>query len=266
MLEWFTTIPGILIICGVILLVIAVILFVVGAKKNKNEVASDNSVMENSVSSVNSIEKPTEIPSAGEEIAMSNVDTTINSDNSEEKIENGVFEPIHIEEPVVTNFNENISTDINNESFVNPTPVINIPDDSVREEAIPSTIYGGEIPTVDFTIPEEKPVTIYGGNDPLDATQTLPKMEEHHAPYGGSYPEVRIVEPTVNNVAPTPVEETVAQMPFVEPPVVNIPVEEPTITEPSVVSIPVEEPVITEPTFVNNEVNTATEESKVEEL
>ena len=34
MLDWFTTIPGMLIICGVVLLVIAVVLFVVGAKQD----------------------------------------------------------------------------------------------------------------------------------------------------------------------------------------------------------------------------------------
>ena len=37
MLDWFTTIPGILIICGALLLVIAIILFIVGSKKDKKE-------------------------------------------------------------------------------------------------------------------------------------------------------------------------------------------------------------------------------------
>ena len=37
MLDWFTTIPGILVICGVILLVIAIILFIAGNKKAKKE-------------------------------------------------------------------------------------------------------------------------------------------------------------------------------------------------------------------------------------
>ena len=35
MLEWFTTIPGVLVICGVVLLIIAIVLFVMGSKKGK---------------------------------------------------------------------------------------------------------------------------------------------------------------------------------------------------------------------------------------
>ena len=40
MLDWIMTIPGILISCGVVLLILAVILFILGNKKGK--VKTDN--------------------------------------------------------------------------------------------------------------------------------------------------------------------------------------------------------------------------------
>lgn len=255
MLDWFTTIPGILIICGVILLVIAIILLIVGTKKSKKESASTTDNTVNNTSSVVNVESPVETVPVSEEITTPSVDTTVNVE--EVKTEVPVSEPIHIEEPEVTDMS-NVGFVPYTEPIENTTPVINIPDMDSRVEDTasevvehPSTIYGGEMPTIDFTPQEEKPVTIYGGNDPLDATQTLPKMEEHHVPYGGSYPEVRIVEPTAEEVAPTPVEETVTEMPTVEPEVINIPVEEPTVVETEVTT---------------EEVNTEKEEPAVEEL
>ena len=55
MIEWLTTIPGILILCGILLLIIAIILFVVGAKKSKSEVVTNtNSVVDNGMNTMNS--------------------------------------------------------------------------------------------------------------------------------------------------------------------------------------------------------------------
>ena len=245
MLDWFTTIPGILIICGVILLVIAIILFIVGAKKSKKEVAPvSNQTVENNMSSVASVESSvdvTPIVPVTEEPVVSSVNTTVPVE--EVKNEIPTSEPIHIEEPEVTN-TSNVEVPTYTNSVENSEPVVNIPEINTPVEETsavtieePSTIYGGEVPIVDFPTQEEKPVTIYGGNDPLEATQSLPKMEEHHEPYGGVYPEVRIVEPTVEEAVPTPVEETVTEMPTIEPVMIN---------EPEVVNIPVEEPVISE--------------------
>ena len=262
MLDWFTTIPGILIICGVILLVIAIILFIVGAKKAKKEESNittqsvDNNIspVVNEESNVNA----TTIVPVVEDVVTPSMETTISAESVSTDVP--VNEPVQIEEPVVNV----VETPVVNNIVEDTTPVINIPDmdkveevNSVKNEE-PSIIYGGELPTVDFTASEEKPVTIYGGNDPLEATQTLPRMEENHTPYGGVYPEVRIVEPTVSEPVPTPVEETVTAMPTIEPIVID---------EPQVINIPVEEPVIIpEPTVVNNEANTQEQAPVVEEL
>lgn len=242
MLDWFTTIPGILIICGVILLVIAIILFILGAKNSKKEVAS---TVDTNVSPVVNEPASSEVIQTApiaEETVISSVDTVGN-----EVVNNNfaTVEPVVITEPEGTNIP--VEEPVVNNYVEEATSVINIPDmEADNQEVEPvgvqenSSVYGGETPVVDFSSQEEKPVTIYGGNDPLDATQTLPKMEENHVPYGGSYPEVRIVEPTVQDVVPTPVEETVIQMPTIEPVVES---------EPEVASVAVEEPVVvSEPT------------------
>ena len=47
MLDWFTTIPGILVLCGVVLLVVAVVLFIMGNKSEKGEKKVENLVADN---------------------------------------------------------------------------------------------------------------------------------------------------------------------------------------------------------------------------
>lgn len=266
MLDWITTIPGILIICGVILLVIAIILFIVGAKKSKKEeVSVSNQTIENNIPAVENVESSINVTPVAPvtptivEPVVPNVNATVQVE--EVKTDIPVTEPIHIEEPVpVVNNMLNVEVPTYTNPVETSEPVVNIPEVNTQAEEInipapeaTSTIYGGETPTVDFSTQEEKPVTIYGGNDPLEATQTLPKMEEHHEPYGGTYPEVKIVEPVVETPVPTPIEETVTEIPTIEPVMIN---------EPEVVNIPVEEPVISEPVVVPVEAK----ETVVEEL
>lgn len=274
MIEWLTTIPGILILCGVILLIIAIILFAVGAKKSKKEnVVSDSTVVDNSQSTMINDNNTMGVAPAVSEPVVPNVIETATVSVEEPVVTVSDAEPVSVVgdidmvEPQVATVNP---VEDNNEEVVIDIPnTIDEPVSMDNTQAIDTAVYGGEMPSVDFIPQEEKPVTIYGGNDPLEATQTLPKMEENHAPYGGNYPEVKIVEPTIEPVvAPTPVEAAVTEMPVVEP--TFTPVEPITINEPEVVSIPVEEPVvITEPEVVsiptepvNNSENTAV----VEEL
>lgn len=273
MLDWFTTIPGILIICGVILLVIAIILFIIGAKKSKKE-ASVNTTqpVENNISEVVTEEPKVEVtetqpqPVVEEPVTpTSNIDTVVNVANI--NTENTAVEPNIIETPEI-----NTIPTVEIPKVEDTTPVVNIPNvDSQVEEVTPtieqpSTVYGGEVPKYDFNIQEEKPVTIYGGNDPLEATQTLPKVEENHIPYGGSYPEVKIVEPQVEQVVPTQVQETPIEIPTIEPitiPEINMETVEPTpvevvetkVVEPITINEPeVSIPAIQEPVIIQPEV------------
>ena len=288
MLDWFTTIPGILVICGVILLVIAIILFIAGNKKAKKEEMVQTNPVTESANTMNTevnttaetnigevnvqevspvMEQASTIPT--ESVSLENnelpkMEVESNNDVSPIKIEEPVqipSEEIHIEEPVKIS-----DTEIHNEEASIPEPV-SIPSidnsvnsmDTVSDETsfnipIPTekpsfdnkstSIYGGVSPISNISMNEEKPVTIYGGNDPLEATQSIPKVEEHHEPYGGVYPEAKIVDMNASTVTPTPVEEVVSAMPVTDTNLGNNQVED--TTTPSVVAIPEEKPVVEE--------------------
>lgn len=288
MLDWFTTIPGILVICGVILLVIAIILFIAGNKKAKKEemvqtnpvtesastantevnTTADTNIGEVNVQEVSPVmEQASTIPTASvslENNELPKTEVESNSDVSPIQTDEPVqipSEEIHIEEPVQIS-----DIEIHNEEVSIPEPV-SVPsiDDSVNSvdtvsdetsfnipipTEMPSfdntstSIYGGASPVSNISINEEKPVTIYGGNDPLEATQSLPKVEEHHEPYGGVYPEAKIVDIPTSTVAPTPVEEVVSAMPVTDTNLGNSQVED--TNTPSVVTIPDEKPVVEE--------------------
>lgn len=288
MLDWFTTIPGILVICGVILLVIAIILFIAGNKKAKKEemvqtnpvtesantmntevnTTADTNIGEVNVQEVSPVmEEASTIPT--ESVSLENnelpkMKVESNNDVSPIQIEEPVqipSEEIHIEEPVKIS-----DTEIHNEEASIPEPVsipsidnsvnsmdtvsdetsfnIPIPTEKPSFDNTSTSIYGGASPISNISMNEEKPVTIYGGNDPLEATQSIPKVEEHHEPYGGVYPEAKIVDMNASTVTPTPVEEVVSAMPVTDTNLENNQVED--TTAPSVVAIPEEKPVVEE--------------------
>lgn len=288
MLDWFTTIPGILVICGVILLVIAIILFIAGNKKAKKEemvqtnpvtesantmntevnTTADTNIGEVNVQEVSPVmEEASTIPT--ESVSLENnelpkMEVESNNDVSPIQIEEPVqipSEEIHIEEPVKIS-----DTEIHNEEASIPEPVsmpsidnslnsmdtvsdetsfnIPIPTEKPSFDNTSTSIYGGASPISNISMNEEKPVTIYGGNDPLEATQSIPKVEEHHEPYGGVYPEAKIVDMNASTVTPTPVEEVVSVMPVTDTNLENNQVED--TTTPSVVTIPEEKPVVEE--------------------
>ena len=288
MLDWFTTIPGILVICGVILLVIAIILFIAGNKKAKKEemvqtnpvtesantmntevnTTADTNIGEVNVQEVSPVmEQASTIPTESvslENNELSKMEVESNNDASPIQIEEPVqipSEEIHIEEPVQIS-----DTEIHNEEASIPEPVsipsidnnvnsmdtvsdetsfnIPIPTEKPSFDNTSTSIYGGASPISNISMNEEKPVTIYGGNDPLEATQSIPKVEEHHEPYGGVYPEAKIVDMNASPVTPTPVEEVVSAMPVTDTNLENNQVED--TTAPSVVTIPEEKPVVEE--------------------
>ena len=253
-LNWFTTIPGILISLGVVLLIIALILFVVGGKKTKKEdvvVANDEAApaMENtSISDVTPI---------------ADIDVNAVEVQPELSVEEPKFDDIQIGTPGVDPINpvelEEVSTDELPKMEEVNTVTSEIQTDESNGLDFDKTmvsVYGEDNSAV-----EEPKVTIYGGNDPLEATQNLPKVDEHHEPYGGAINEVKIVEP---------VEDTVVQIPEVEP--VEIPSEpvvvpsEP-VEEEGQPAIVFDEPVVvpSEPVEVSSEVPTEVSNEVVEE-
>lgn len=264
--EWFLTIPGILITCGVILLIIALIMFIVGSTKGKKNkempkveapVGAAQPEVASSVQSVDNVQ-PVVQPESQENSFINNDAVAVSEPMGpiEEVspvapvipevpvIEVPQVEPVAVAPGVVPAVEAVPSVEI--PSVVVPevapieevvpvqeVPVINteVIKPVVEVPEVSANIYGGAVPTVEVSPvqPVEETRTIYGGADPLEATQSLPKMDVHHEPYSGGSQPVENVTPVV----PTPVEVT--PIPEVQP-VVN---EQPSVVPtPSVVEIP----------------------------
>lgn len=235
-IDWFLTVPGILITIGVILLIIALIMFVASSMKEK-KVEPAPSVLENNEINDTPV---TEVQKVMEEPV--NVETPLIDTVSEEVIVPS-FEGDNIiptvEEQEVSTTEENdisennfIAADAELEEVIAPIEEINndiVTTDEINKEN------SFEIPE---TIVEVEHRPIYGGADPLEATQTLPKMDVHHEPYSGGTIEVNVV-PEVE-----PVEKTVLVTEKNQPEIAVIkePVSVPEET-PSIIAIPDEEEI-----------------------
>ena len=195
--SWLTTLPGILITGGVVLLLIALIILLASGKKDKDE--SENVDGQTSYSTFDSVqdaavqqpvqqEEPVNIEVPTFEQPVSNVQAAPQVEIFEPNVVNNNVkepEPLNIEVP-----NEPVQTD-------NSTVpgVLNIetpqPTSDVAQVEIPQTpisqpepekkevsIYGGVSPSVNLY--NEQPVkpVIYGGADPLENTAPIPKVEK----------------------------------------------------------------------------------------
>lgn len=281
-MSFFTTIPGILIVCGAILLIIALVIFIVSASKSKKpksaEITSNN--VDNSVAPVTSqpeasqasvdvnannimpevatladtvVAVPTVAPVIPDAPVVSEVAPVV--ENEVNNVAPTVLEPASALENVIPTVDVSVAPIPNVVPEVQPvaniTPMDTISTDAIEtapvsdvansnanaELSMPEatnldktqvSVYGGVNPAESIgAVQEVKPV-IYGGNDPLEATQKMPVVEENHVPYGGGIqmPSVEAV-PTVPPVVPIPtVEESVA-IPEVQPIPTVKPVDEP---------------------------------------
>ena len=289
MLNWFTTIPGILVICGVILLVLALILFILGNKSEKKIKKGENLVVDNNVDTVQpltSTEVTTnEIPTNEVVAEGMPVSTAPLGDDMITAVEgnSGVidFTPnngVDINE-VTSEFDFSLSSDDAETSS-------NTYDFSLSEPAESVEIQSPEItitePSNDYSfneinirpVEEAKVVDTGFGIPAMEpVTETQPVIEEPTEPVMPAFDTPVIEKPTepVNNdMFATPVvEETPTAMPTIDMPTMEPAVEEtPVATEP-VVEVPVMEPTVepvpvvetTEPT-----IETPTIEPVVEEV
>lgn len=187
-LNWFFTIPGILISLGVILLIIALILFITGYKKSKIE---EKLTVQSGVPNSN-IEVS---PVANNNINVVGVVPTVPAEAFK-------FEEVQVGVPGIDPINVNANIEeINPIQSQEETIKIEAPE-AVGLDKTMATVYGGVSPSdVVIENKEEVPVTIYGGNDPLEATQNLPKVDEHHEPYSGAINNVQFIESSdINSV------------------------------------------------------------------
>jgi len=297
-INFFTTIPGILIVCGVILLVIALIIFVVSSSKNKKPKKEESQVKNDSntsnsinpslaTSDVNVGTDTVNVVSSGVSDNGSNVtpidtnsvnqvgnlpvppvvDSNVNMNipiisasnpalDSPEvpsvaatEVDTGTISPVSIEpvvEPVINQAPEVVPvvpSPVIDDVIPAVQPVENIntvdtistdviaPVQSVNDNLSDTSnlgnnqvsVYGGVNPTDSIkTVEEVKPV-IYGGNDPLEATQKIPVVEESHIPYGGNVTPIPPVEiPSVVSQVPDASIPEVVSIPDIQPiPTVN---------------------------------------------
>ena len=201
-IDWFMTVPGILITVGVILLIIALIMFIVSSMKEKKgeaipSVLSKGSDEDNTLPTGDTVSVVEEIiePVVIEE----NIEQPVLIDSVSEEVVVPSFEgdniiPVVEENDTANNVKENSFIPADLEEIVIPTAEVN-DNNVIATENIASEI-SFEIPEP-ITEVEHRP--IYGGADPLEATQNLPKVDVHREPYSGAPKEavVRDVEETV---------------------------------------------------------------------
>lgn len=290
--AWFTSVSGILITCGVVLLILALILFIVGSKKGKKN--SNQSTDVNTAPASTNVEA-----TATEQPVVGGVDATVSTDvNTVTPTGVEATQTATVSPELVINSNEVSAVPSADSNSVVPetvtadpsvtaeVPVMPVPEPVVSTTEINSvptisneeslempnatnldktmvSVYGGANPAdaiANVNVDEHKP--IYGGNDPLEATQNLPKMDEHHEPYGGAMDGVKIAEAASQTVSPVPEVQSIP-MPEVQPiPAVNtvseevkpIAVETPSIqpVQPTPVEIPT--PAATQPTATPEQV------------
>lgn len=272
MKDFFTSLPGILIICGFVLLVVAIILFIIGAKKERSAKKANiknediNEENNNLTNSVNDTVVDEAIKAEFETVTEPNVLETVvaTNDNSFETVKEDIVEPINNEikqeevvvnnevneEPKVENTLESSNTIENNSfdeydfSLPDQEPIVidaeDVKFDIPEEVPTDHQAYGGNEPVVDFKLPEVNH-TIYGGNDPLEKTQNIKPINDTNLIYGEE-PEVTVIE--------TPIEvptENTYEVPNVEPVTV--------VSEDEVVEVPqtIEVPTIEESSVIEDE-------------
>lgn len=240
-LDWFMTIPGMLITGGVIFLIIALVIFIVtGNKKTKTNkevvAAQDSSKQEAAVAAT---------PAVGQAVVTSEpvVPTTPVSSMAEKvapkEAEPAVFTaPIPqdvapVPQPVVNNQVPNIAQQsatvpttpkpqpvVSTQSKVTPvvptiesTPVVNqpvVPEVPVKEEQKEAIQTSG----VDMPRP------IYGGASPI--VPNVPHEEEHRPIYGGANPLENTQSVPIVPQRPVVTEEVKVSVPTVEIPTVPV--------------------------------------------
>lgn len=180
--SWFTTIPGILITCGVVLLIIALVIFIVTSRKNKKV----DSTVSSGETSTNVEAVPSTVEQSVTPIEIDNTPLQSIDNTSSAAIPTELpAEPIAVPEPVVA------STPVVENAVPQPIPVQ--PESVIKEETIASS------PVTPMSIPEPQPTPV------IDVTpEVLPTVQPE--PVVNPTPVVEPI-PVVNEPQITPVQE-----------------------------------------------------------
>lgn len=200
-LSWFKTVPGLLITCGVVLLIIALIIFIVTSKNNKNakKEAQDNNPKGEDTTPKDNVQ-PVSDGVSSETVAAVNTDAGANT---------SVETPMQNATPVTENVGIEALQNMQPTQSVNPTPI--------EVETVSSA------PVVEDTPAISSPVV---NNPTVDAYQAMANnaailndnyVQEPVAPVSQSVEPIEVapeVTPVMNSVtAPaTPVAPTVSSV------------------------------------------------------
>ena len=237
-LDWFMTIPGMLITGGVIFLIISLVIFIItGNKKTKTNkevvAAQDSSKQEAAVVATPAVgqavttSEPVVTPQSV--VTSESVVPTPPVSSMAEKVAPKEAEPAVFTAPIPQNVapvppqpvvNNQVPNIAEQSATVPTTPVVNQPvvtEVPVKEEQketiqtssfdMPRPIYGGASPIVPNVPHEEEHRPIYGGANPLENTQSVPIVSQRPV----VTEEVKVSVPTVEiptvqvtpNVTPT---------------------------------------------------------------
>ncbi len=219
-LNWFLTIPGMLITGGILLLLIALIIFIAtsgSGKKKKSEIKTDEPAPVADPAVANPMDMNAIPPMGMGPVAP--VEPSVVSEMVNPTPVAPVVEPTPVvPEPVMPEPTVNVQPIDSapvaptfvppvTEPVVEPTPAPVVPENPVPPTPEVS-IYGGVSPIVPNV--EQEPVErpIYGGANPMDATQAIPIIEQTpHVEYGVPVEEPKESPIPAVDIQPAPVAQ-----------------------------------------------------------
>lgn len=218
--DWFLTVPGMLISGGVLLLLIALIMFIVTSVKSKKETKGEESATLETPTVENT--EPAPVPVTPDAVPQPTVEMT---QPTEQPVVAPVVTPAPAEVPTINEATPVVPT-MDAVQAVTPEPAVATPEvapvqpveqpmsQPVEQSVATSTPEAAgntaEINQEDLETPEalnleKTTVSIYGGANPLEGTQNLTPVSDAAKPiYGGANPaEIKPME----TQAPAPATE-----------------------------------------------------------
>lgn len=245
-LDWFMTIPGMLITGGVVFLIIALIIFIVtGNKRSKTnkevQAVQEASKQEAVATASQTVTQSPVVPTNNQVVTQQPVvtpepvvpATPVNSvaeKSVKEEVEPAVFTatipediaPQPVAQQSVPVVNSTVSPIVNNTTVspTMPTPVVPTIEQTpvVNQPVVPSIPVNEEKKETIQTPSVDMPRQIYGGASPI--VPNVPHEEEHRQIYGGANPLENTQSVPIVPSRPVVTKEVKVEVPTVETPTV----------------------------------------------
>lgn len=229
--AFITSVPGIMIIIGIVLLIIAMIYLIFDKKSQKEKLEQTMEIPKQEMSKEEvkpeekmEEQKPVVVLSDGngvKEIPSAPVPETVTFTET----------PVLNEQPMEmkpeVKMEENVSVmdveSLNEKPVIEEKPVVEEVLTPVVEATPTPVVYGGVSPEVKVVPVEEKPREIYGGANPLENTAPIPSSSVKESYQGTMSVEKPVAEPNMTAVVePMPAQTEVKQEPMVKPEVEEV--------------------------------------------